>query len=184
MMPPQESGQIQAARYGMLSEIVLLMAQTADLQRLLKQFINKVKWVLDFDRCTLALMNGNGRTYRLQTLLETRRDIPHTDEDNIPLGNGIPGIVMQTRQMRLVTDLASEREKVPQPADPALWDESLSTTLSLPLEAFGKVLGALNFSTTKPNGYSREDTKVAITIATHLALSIDRWQQTEQLKKA
>ncbi|MEJ2749248.1 MAG: GAF domain-containing protein, partial [Anaerolineae bacterium] len=104
--------------------------------------------------------------------------------DNIPLENGIPGVVMQTRQMRLVTDLASEREKVPQPADPALWDESLSTTLSLPLEEFGKEIGALNFSTTKPNGYSREDTKVAITIATHLALSIDRWQQTEQLKKA
>ena len=69
------SGQIQAARYGMLSEVVLLIAKTPDLQRLLKGFIGKVKWVLDFDRCTLALLNSDRQTYQLQTLMETRRGI-------------------------------------------------------------------------------------------------------------
>ena len=70
----QNTGQIQAARYGMLSEVVLLIAKTGDLQQMLKGLIGKVKWVLDFDRCTLALLNDDGQTYQLQTLMETRRD--------------------------------------------------------------------------------------------------------------
>ena len=118
-MTEQESGQIQAARYGMLSEVVLLMAKTADLQRLLKQLINKVKWVLDFNRCTLALMNEDGETYRLQTLLETRRDVPAVSHESIPLTDCIPGDVMRTRQMRLVTDMEKAKEMFTNPVDPA-----------------------------------------------------------------
>jgi hypothetical protein len=38
----QELGQIQAARYGLLSEIVLLIAQSTSLQKLLTSVINKV----------------------------------------------------------------------------------------------------------------------------------------------
>ncbi|MBE2220034.1 MAG: GAF domain-containing protein [Anaerolineae bacterium] len=183
-MVEQDSGQIQATRYGMLSEVVLLMAKTDDLQRLLKQLINKVKWVLDFDRCTLALMNEDGASYSLQTLLETRRDVPHVTLDSVPLPDCIPGNVMATRQMRLVTDLEKAKEMFSNPSDIYLFDGSLATILSLPLQAYGKVLGAITFATIKQDGYNREDIKVANNIAAHLALSIDRWLQTQQLQKA
>ncbi|MCB8983486.1 MAG: GAF domain-containing protein [Ardenticatenaceae bacterium] len=176
--------QIQAARYGMLSEIVLLMAKTADLQRLLKQFINKVKWVLDFERCTLALMNADGSSYSLQTLLETRRGVPQLNLDEIPVTYCVAGDVMQTRQMRLITDMEQAQKLFTNPVDPTLWDGTIAAVLSLPLEAYGRILGALTFATGKTDGYNREDIKVAVTIATHLALAIDRWQQTEQLRQA
>ncbi len=183
-MAEEDSGQIQAARYGMLSEVVLVMAKTADLQRLLKQLINKVKWVLDFERCTLAFMNEDGASYSLQTLLETRRDVPHVSHQRVPLPDCVPGNVMTTRQMRLITDLEKAREMFTNTSDPHMFDGSLATILSLPLQAYGKVVGAITFATSKINGYNREDIKVATTIATHLALSIDRWQQTEQLQQA
>ncbi|NJN55974.1 MAG: hypothetical protein HC804_15225 [Anaerolineae bacterium] len=77
----REMGQIQAARYGLLSEIVLLIAQSTSLQRLLTGVVNKVKWVLDFERCTLALVNEDGQTYRLETLLETRRPVAKVNEN-------------------------------------------------------------------------------------------------------
>jgi hypothetical protein len=76
-----ETGQIQAARYALLSEIVLLIAKTTDLSQLQKQLIGQVKWVLDFERCTLALLNGDKQTYQLQTLLETRA-ICHTQRSD------------------------------------------------------------------------------------------------------
>jgi signal transduction histidine kinase/DNA-binding response OmpR family regulator/HPt (histidine-containing phosphotransfer) domain-containing protein/PAS domain-containing protein len=179
----QETSQIQAARYGLLSEVVLLIAQTSDLQRLLKGAINKVKWVLDFERCTLALLNSDGQTYQLQTLLETRRSVPQVTEEAIPLSQGMPGEVMRSQQMRLITDLSAIQEEI-RSADPALEDGSLASILSLPLQAYGKILGALTFATTQPDGYSREDVKVAVSIATHLALAIDRWQQTQSLQQA
>jgi signal transduction histidine kinase/DNA-binding response OmpR family regulator/PAS domain-containing protein len=54
----------------------------------------------------------------------------------------------------------------------------------LPLQAYGKALGALTFATKQRDGYSREDIKVATSIATHLALAIDRWLQTQKLQQA
>src|SRR5512142_654893 len=102
---PQDKVQIQAARYGLLSEVVLLIAQTPDLDLLLKRLIGKLKWVLDFDRCTLALLDEDAQTYQLSTLFETRRDVPSVVVPSIPARQGIPGDVMRTRQMRLITDL-------------------------------------------------------------------------------
>ncbi|HSR29847.1 MAG TPA: GAF domain-containing protein, partial [Anaerolineae bacterium] len=180
----QENEQLQAARYALLSEVVLLISQTPDLQHLLKQLIGKIKWVLDFNRCTLALLDESAQTYALHTLMETRRGTQQIEKAAIPLSQGIPGDVMRSRQVRLVADLAEIRSEIPAPADPALWDGSLSTILSLPLQAYGKVLGALTFATTRPEGYSREDIKVAVSIATHLALAIDRWRQTQELQQA
>ncbi|HMN29039.1 MAG TPA: GAF domain-containing protein [Caldilineaceae bacterium] len=180
----QKSGQIQAARYGVLSEAMLFIAQTADLQQLIKQLATKIKWVLDFERCTLALLEGNGQSYRLQTLLETRPGKPVAPAEALSLAQDLPGWVMQSRQVRLITDVAAARDEFPQPADLALWDGSLTTILSLPLETFGKVLGALTFATTRQTGYNREDLKVAVTIAAHLAAAIDRWQQHQQVQQA
>ena len=59
----------------------------------------------------------------------------------------------------------------------------MASILLLPLQAYGKVLGVLTFATTQRDGYSREDVKVAVSIATHLALAIDRWQQTQELQQ-
>ena len=69
-----------------------------------------------------------------------------------------------------------------EPGDPGMEDGSLASILSLPLQAYGKVLGALTFGASSPNNYQREDIKVAELVATHLALAIDRWQQSQQLE--
>jgi len=179
-----ENKRVEATRYGILSEVVLLISQTADLQSLLKKLVGKVKWVLDFDRCTLALLDNSTQTYELQTLLETRRGIPPIAETAISVEWGIPGAVMRSQQVRLITDLASAQDEIPIPADPALWDGSLATILSVPLQVYGEVLGALTFGTTKSDGYDREDIKVVVSIATHLALAVDRWRQSQKLQKA
>jgi signal transduction histidine kinase/DNA-binding response OmpR family regulator/HPt (histidine-containing phosphotransfer) domain-containing protein/PAS domain-containing protein len=175
---------LQAARYAMLSEVVLLIAETAEFHSLLKRFVSKVKWVLDFDRCTLALLDGNTQTYELQVLFETRRSVPRLAKTGLPLARGISGAVMRSRQVRLIDDLAAVSDEFPHPADTSLWDGSLATIVSLPLQAYGKVVGALTFGTTKHDGYTRDDVKIAVSIASHLALAIDRWQQTQQLQRA
>ncbi|RIH86063.1 response regulator [Calidithermus roseus] len=180
-MPDPRDTRLQSARYAMLSEVVLAIAQTTDLSSLLEQVIRRVKWVLDFERCTLALANDDGETYCLQTLLEVRRSVAPRNCEWVPLGQDLPGAVIESRQLRVLTDLFTQREKYTPWVDPALWDGSLKSALSLPLEAYGKVLGALTFATSKPEAYGDEDRKVARTVATHLALAIDHLRQTEKL---
>jgi len=179
-----ENEQPLAARYATLSEVVLLMSETPDLQHLLEQFVGRIKRLLDFDRCTLAILDNNTQTYQLQTLFETRRGVPKITETTLPLAQGLPGAVLRSGQVRLITDLAVAQGEIALPADPALWDGSLSTILSLPLQAYGKVVGALTFSTTEHEGYTDEDVDVAVSLATYLALAIDRWQQAQQLQQA
>ena len=123
MTEPNTNTQIQAARYGTLSEIVLAIAQTDDLRRL-KQIASRIKWVLDFDRCTLALLDPDGQGYGLQTLLETRRGVQATNLERVPLDQGLPGTVMRSRQLQLVSASPAERSTVLYPVDLAVWDGS------------------------------------------------------------
>ncbi len=175
--------QIQSARYRLLSEVVLLITRTPDLEQLLVRMINKLKWVLDFERCTLALNDDDG-SYRLRTLFETRREVPKVERERIPHSEGFAGLVMSSRMVKVISDFEAARQEVATPADPALWDDSLNAVLSIPLDAYGRVLGALTFATRKDVGFSREDIEVAASLSTHLALAIDRWQQTQKLEHA
>ena len=179
----QDASPLQATRYGLLSEIVLLIARTPDLPALLPRFVRQVKWVLDFDRCTIALVNPDSQTYRFETLLDTRRGTPAGVLDRIPTDRGIAGAVMAARQVRLVDDVAQLCATYPDEVDEALFDGTLATILALPLEAYGQVLGVLTFAGQRPGIYGREDLKVATSIATHLALAVDRWRQAETLRQ-
>ena len=102
----QESWQAQAARYALLFDIVLLIARSKNLDDLLTQSVNKIKWVFDFDRCTLALRNGEDETYRLETLLDTRRDAEKVTIESVALSDGLPGEVISTGQMQFFSNLA------------------------------------------------------------------------------
>ena len=180
----RENEQLEAARDATLSEVVLLISETTDLQRLLKLFVGKVKPVLDFDRCTVALFDSGAQTYDLQTLLETRQGVPQVTKTALTLAQGIPGAVMRSGQMRLISDVTGAQAEVSLPVDPGLWDGSLSTILSLPLQAYGKVVGALTFGTTRHEGYTREDIEMVVSAAAPLALAVERWQQARQLQRA
>jgi GAF domain-containing protein len=174
---------IKAARYGMLSEFALLIAQADDLEQLLKKLTNNMKWLLNFQRCTLALRNPDGETYCLRTLAETRKGVPDCSNERIPLQDGLPGAILTTGKPQI---LHKEEilKGIDNPVDPALWDGSLATIMVLPLQAYGETLGALTLGNYAPDGYDSEDLKVGKTIATHLALAIERWQQMDRLQDA
>ena len=177
-------GKILAARYGMLSEFAVLMAQSENLEQLLQKLTSNLKWLLNFERCTLALRNPDGESYCLRTLQEVRGTVKPSSIDTIPVGVGLSGVVIDEGKSRLLFKDDISGVDLPDPADPALWDGSLSTIMALPLHVYGQTLGALILATTRPDGYDSEDLKVGNTVATHLALAIERWQQTDKLREA
>jgi signal transduction histidine kinase len=165
-----ETLKIDVFRSTLLFETLLFIAQTSDVQTLLKGAVDKIKWAVDFDCCTLALLNDDGRTYQLRTLLETRRDVPPANEDAVPLEQGIAGELMRSGEACLLGNSADD-------------DEPLSV-LSVPLRAYDKTLGALTFGTRQPQGYRQMDIDLTFMFATHLALAIERWQRTQELQRA
>lgn len=180
----EEAWQTQAARYALLSEVVLLIAKTPELDRLLSGAIGKIKWVLDFERCTLALLDEDGESYALRTLLDSRRDASPVEEPSIPLDRGIPGLVMRDRRMHLVTAADAAKESSPPVVDEEMEGGAMAVLLSLPLHAYGKILGAITFARVADEVFSREDVKISVEFATHLSLAIERWQQQEKLQRS
>ena len=180
----QESWQVQAARNALLAEVILLIARTPDLDTLLKNAVNKLKWVFDFNRCTYALLNADGETYKFKTLLETRRHMPKTDRESVSLDDGHVGEILRTGRIKLVSDAAELAKDLPDLPAAAKDEEPVRCSMGVPLSAYNQVLGALMFATTKEDGFVEEDIKVAQGFATHLGLAIDRWQKSEELKNA
>jgi len=180
----QESVQIQAARYATLAEVVLYIAQTEDAEDLLERLSSEIKWVLDFDYCTLALLNEDKSAYQLHTLLAPREITPDVDLEDIPFGEGIPGSVMMSRQLRMINDLDAIQDELSPTADKVIQTGKLATIFSIPLQAFDRIIGALTFGSALPDSYTREDIKVAVSVATHLSLALDRIYKTQELTHA
>ena len=172
-----DDAKIKAARYGMLSEFALLIAQADNLDQLLQKLTSNLKWLLSFERCAIAIRNEDGETFRYRTLAESRRNVPAYSDDALPLENGASIAMSDSSKPRILNQEEIAGNKPDDPVDPILWDGSLATLMLLPLKAYGETLGALILGTSKREGYDSEDLRVGTTIATHLALAIERWQQ-------
>ena len=164
----------EGGRYSLLSEIAVLVAETSNLQHFLEEFARKAGGALGFNFGTLALLNSDGQTYRLQALPGTTRDLLPVGDELIPVTEGIPGAVIRDGQARLVTE----------PVDSTPGVGVYSALLSLPLKAYGRVLGALTIATDRPGGYSPEDVELATTLAAQLSLVIDRYREIQQSQYA
>ncbi len=137
--------------------------------------------VLGFQRCNLALLNADGESFSLRTLLETRRDKEGIDLSRVALGVGFCGLAMESQQVRLIKDSDRDGREI---ADPAMEDGGLASLLALPLRSSSGVLGCLVFGTTQADGFSPDDVQIAKVFATHIALAIERQDRVEELRQA
>ncbi|MFN8379435.1 MAG: hypothetical protein U0452_12265 [Anaerolineae bacterium] len=131
-----EGGQGQSPRLGILFEVVLNIARAHDLEAAYPALIGRLKWVLDFDRCALALINPDGRTILFRTLFDARRGVELPVIEAVPLDE--PGLVtaaMQDRQLRRVTRPAEAEAGALGATDAAIWSDTAQTALVIPLQS-------------------------------------------------
>jgi signal transduction histidine kinase/CheY-like chemotaxis protein/HPt (histidine-containing phosphotransfer) domain-containing protein len=180
----RQSTQGQVVRYELLSDIIQLISETTDFQQILNQFTGMTRKVLAFDHCTLAILDTDNQSFDLQTLFEARQSVPRVAKTALPETQGLAGATMGSGQVLLINDVTAIRTRFSQPADPSLWDGSLLTILSLPLKAYGHVLGALTFGTTKVSAYTQADVETAKWLASFLAFALKHRRQSQQLQDA
>ncbi len=173
----------EASRYALLSELALSLSEASDMEALTREFVPKLKYMIDFNRCTLALLEEDGTTYRLLILLETRQETSQASSDNISLQCGISGKVMLSEEMCVLDSRGRNWVKQWPIADEAMEGGSLNSIMCLPLQVSGKPFGAITFGTGQI-GYSRADISMASIIANHLSLAIDCWNMIQRLRSA
>lgn len=169
-------------RYALLLEALLCMAKSSKPNTLPVRAVKKIRRMIDFQRCTLALLNDDGETYRVQTLLETRPDVPQAVAAAVSLGRGVLGQFLQSEETCTLIDFSAYGPRSLDQVDDGLENGLLQSVLTLALRARGKLLGAIAFGTHQSKAYEALDVELALVFATHLALALDHGELVQKLK--
>jgi len=172
----------QKARFALLSDVVLLIAKTPDLEQLLVSAVNKLKWVIDFERCTLALLDDDGMSYRLRSLFGGRSKTH--EENDIPIGQGIAGRTMREQHLRILTCPAGAEWGADLAPAELAEAEGMRALLPVPLHAYGQVFGCITFAAAQEGAFGKEEVKIATEFATHLSLAMERWRVQKALRES
>ncbi len=182
---------LQVARHAVLAELVSALTRDEgeggadELRELIARGVGRVKWVLSFQRCTLA-RRGPAGTYSLSTLHEDDDDADVIERDGVPLAEGIAGLVFRERKICLFKHLRSSAgEGAPKLVDTELRDDSVQAVIAAPLlDRGGEPLAVLTFATRVAAGFSADDARYVEAFARQLAIVVEREALERRLQQA
>lgn len=170
--------------YGLCLDTIRAIAESRDLDTLLRRFVQRVKWVLDFERCTVALLEADGGSYRQRCLMETRPDMPALTDACQGLDRGIAGRSIQERRIHVIHPDVQSGDDLPAPGDEAMEGGSLAAVLCMPLQVQSRPLGALTFGSSRPDAFEQDEIAAASLLSMHLSLAMDRLRVMNALRTA
>lgn len=176
--------QLEQSRYVLISEFAVSLAAATGLDALRRDVIPKLRYIIDINRCTLALCNRESSSYQLLTLLDRRPQRSWMREENAPLDDGIHGEVILSGEPRTFNNRLSGTANLTGAPELSSEEASLHSIMCLPLRVGGHVIGSVLFGNSQDAAYAQLDVHIASTIATHLSLAVDRWHAMEKLSTA
>jgi signal transduction histidine kinase len=150
------------SRISVLQEIALAITRQLSLAEILQEVGQQVKWLLDFDHCSVCLNETDGAN--LVTLF---------DLSNTGVSLDLVKTVIQTKQPQLISDAAAFLGNL----------SSYRSQLIIPLESEGQILGTINFTSRRPQTYRLEDLRVGNLLAMQLSAAIRNARQFEEITR-
>ena len=153
---------IPALQLATVAEIGAHIGACHTVETILHVLNSEVRWLLTFNRCTLALLTPDGSQFHAYTVGPEGRVAAGATA--YPREHGLAGWVLQHNQTLRLQDLA-ELPGEDDPANQELLAEGRRSLLILPLFAEGAIVGTVNFSARKPKAYPPETLAVARLLA-------------------
>jgi signal transduction histidine kinase len=158
--------QAMSSRISLLQEITTAISRNLSIDEILQVVGQRVKWLLDFDHCSVALRVADD-AFHLTTLFG-----PGEEELLAWLNSSLLEKVIQTRQPLLIGEMEVANQSSAYPS-----------RLVVPLESEGEVIGALNFASRCAQAYSLSDLRITYLLAMQLAASIRNARRYEELNR-
>jgi signal transduction histidine kinase len=175
--PPQGQGSSKHATYraltelqayqtrvSVLQEIATAITRRLSLDEILQEVKQRVKWLLDFDHCSIYLKQQTD-TFQLMTLFGPE---PTPTDFKIGSDTNLIEQVIQTTQPQLVKNSAGSTNPSPYQA-----------FIIVPLESEDEILGTLNFAGRHP--YNFNDLRLCNLLSMQLAAAIRNAQHFEEI---
>ena len=153
-----------ASRVVAVNEIGVAMSHRLEVEDILQNYAQRVKWVMDFDHCSVCLKNVEGdwelRTlfgieiyYNSQTLIES-------ENIGAVLRNGHAQMKGNAKTETILKDYASQ--------------------IVIPLHDSGKVIATINFAAQREDVYGNDDLRIGYLLSLQLAAALrNAWQFAE-----
>ena len=151
------------------------LARAQEPEAVWTELAGRLKWLLDFERCDVAVINPDGQTYHLQTVFEARPGIPRVREAHVPLAAGLLGVLLQRGTPSLLLELPSDHGAPLTLVDPWLEGGSLASVFAVRLHVQGQTVGGLHVGRARAGGYAAADVEIVRQVAAQLSLVVERW---------
>jgi len=155
-----------------LLEVGRVLTSSLDLETRLEKVLDLALPLFDADRVSIMLPDVRGEYL---TVVASRGLPEVARQSRVRLGEGIAGWVAM-RQEPLVLNDPLDHEKFEGTA------EGLSSSMTVPLLAEGRLVGVLNVATSKPVHYTLEDLRYLNFLAGQAAIAIDNSRLYNQLE--
>ncbi|NJM72094.1 MAG: GAF domain-containing protein [Scytonema sp. RU_4_4] len=159
--------QALSSRIAAVNEIAIAISRSLKLDEILRVVAKQAKWLLDFEHCSVSLMQANG-SWRIVTLFGPTVEINSSDITDM----GVVGISLRTGQARLIHDNSTSG-----------FLSQYSSQIIIPLECDHRVLGTINFATSAPKTYTQEDLRIGYLLAVQLSAAIRNAERFEELNR-
>lgn len=154
----------------LLGELASELTTATNLEALQRILTRKLRWMLDFGQCTLAVQSKPLDTDYLLFDITSPSKAEHTAPQRIPLNEGWPGKAIAESKPYFLADLTQLPPSVILPSNAGLGICPKACSLMLlPLRVGNHTVGSLNFSSKTPGAYSTTWRSLATLLASQVA---------------
>lgn len=146
-----------SSRITAVQEIAAAINRSLNLEDILEIVGRQAKWLLDFDHCSVLLVE-DGDAPRLKTLFG------ESDQALYASLRQFADHAIASRQSQLIRDSHDSRQTTP--AYP------FRSLIIIPLESENQALGTINFAAHAPHAYTQDDLRIGYLLALQLAAAI------------
>ncbi len=155
-----------------LMELSYEFGSILDLDELLKRIAASVRRLINYDAFGIFLVDAPQNV--LRTRFSARYD-QRVEIANIPLGQGITSVAVETRQPVRVADTAIDKRYIAS-------HRGIRSELAVPLMVKDRVIGVLNVESEKINFFTEDHQRVLALLAPQIASSVENARLYEELE--
>ena len=138
--------------------------------------------IIPYDRIGFSLIEDDGKTVRSVWARTNQTQAVITEGYSAPLAGSSLQQIIATGKPRIINDLQAYLQSKPQSsATRDILSEGMRSSLTCPLIAYGKPVGFLFFSSTKPNTYADIHRDVFKRIADQVSIMVEKSRLMDEL---
>jgi len=159
-------------------EVGRQLSTILDEEELITAVVTQVRDSFDYYQAQIYLLENDGKTLRMASGTGEAGQQMLADQHKLQIGTGLVGRAADINQVILVSDVASDKNWIPNPLLPDTKSET-----AVPITIGDEVLGVLDVQHNIINGLQQEDTDLLQSIANQIAVALRNarlYQETQQ----